>query len=457
MVDSNKPFFVDSTDTKEEPKPTAGSDTEYDFGSFQDLLSRVIRYIHIILIILFVHLPKAMLLIVTLVVMCDPTVPNFVLLVQFIVTLWKGVRFYPRWVTSYRLCFLPLCCQIFLVSVPPPSLMSSYAAQFSFMATIVPKWKPFFASLGMTKWTPSIDHYPDVGSPEWTAFTSNIWYGELEFFFTTMGGLVLSVFMYFGRTAEENDNAEVVQEDAKSQFHIEVNAIHRQFILHTFPQLLKPRREQEKSRMKDVEEYYRVKHTERMWVSVEEMMCRTQMTTGRSDSFYRTLQQIKANGASQSKPNAASPSVLRTPRTLSPSSPLSPFDLDLIPDAPTPRLPSHPLAFSFTPTPQEASTEVLSESLEESVLDNSTILFRTKGSQTEVQTPESPPTVLPEEKDANYIQEIEETITQTWLVVYSVIIRVMDFLVTVSLSYERHALSLLRACSIIALVVCCMR
>ena len=39
MVDSNKPFFVDSTDTKEEPKPTAGSDTEYDFGSFQDLLS----------------------------------------------------------------------------------------------------------------------------------------------------------------------------------------------------------------------------------------------------------------------------------------------------------------------------------------------------------------------------------------------------------------------------------
>ena len=61
-----------------------------------------------------------------------------------------------------------------------------------------------------------------------------------------------------------------------------------------------------------------------------------------------------------------------------------------------------------------------------------------------------------EDSSQQYINEIGETITNTWLVIYSVVIRVLDFLVTVSLSYEKHALYLLRVFSIIALVICCM-
>lgn len=127
-----------------------------------------------------------------------------------------------------------------------------------------------FTALGMVKWTPAISAYPSVGSTAWHDFTSRVWYGELEFFFTTSCGLVLSVFMYYGRTAEENDNAEAIQgEQMEPQFHIEVNAVHKQFICRTFPSLLQPRQEvqvslREKGRRKDVEELYRAKHTERM-------------------------------------------------------------------------------------------------------------------------------------------------------------------------------------------------
>lgn len=127
-----------------------------------------------------------------------------------------------------------------------------------------------FTALGMVKWTPAISAYPSVGSTAWHDFTSRVWYGELEFFFTTSCGLVLSVFMYYGRTAEENDNAEAIQgEQMEPQFHIEVNAVHKQFICRTFPSLPQPRQEvqvslREKGRRKDVEELYRAKHTERM-------------------------------------------------------------------------------------------------------------------------------------------------------------------------------------------------
>ena len=127
-----------------------------------------------------------------------------------------------------------------------------------------------FTALGMVKWTPAISAYPSVGSTDWHDFTSRVWYGELEFFFTTSCGLVLSVFMYYGRTAEENDNAEAIQgEQVEPQFHIEVNALHKQFIRRTFPSLLQPRQVvrvslREKGKRKDVEELYRAKHTERM-------------------------------------------------------------------------------------------------------------------------------------------------------------------------------------------------
>lgn len=95
-----------------------------------------------------------------------------------------------------------------------------------------------------------------------------------------------------------------------------------------------------------------------------------------------------------------------------------------------------------------------SSSLYESVLDNTTVGFSVKGTvpRGEKQNAGTPPT---DEKDADYIRNIEETITTTWLVLYSAIIRIMDFLVSISLSYESHALSLLRACSIIALAICC--
>ena len=73
-----------------------------------------------------------------------------------------------------------------------------------------------FTALGMVKWTPDISAYPSVGSTAWHDFTSRVWYGELEFFFTTSCGLVLSVFMYYGRTAEENDNAEAIQGEQMS-------------------------------------------------------------------------------------------------------------------------------------------------------------------------------------------------------------------------------------------------
>ena len=60
-----------------------------------------------------------------------------------------------------------------------------------------------------------------------------------------------------------------------------------------------------------------------------------------------------------------------------------------------------------------------------------------------------------EEDDLNYIRDIETTITNTWLILYSTIIRILNILVNLSLSYEKHSLSILRAFSIIALVVCC--
>ena len=115
-------------------------------------------------------------------------------------------------------------------------------------------------------------------------------------------------------------------------------------------------------------------------------------------------------------------------------------------------VPTQPLSFTFGDRPRSLHEDSLS--LRESVLDNATVGFSVKGAAPRggKQSALTPPA---DEKDADYIQNIEETITTTWLVVYSAIIRVMDFLVSISLSYESHALSLLRACSIVALAICC--
>lgn len=95
--------------------PSSASTINYAFGSLQDLLNRALRYIYIITIIIFVHLPKLMLITVTLVVMCDPTFMNMILLCILFYKVKKGVGLYPRWADSYRLCIMPLLIQIPIV------------------------------------------------------------------------------------------------------------------------------------------------------------------------------------------------------------------------------------------------------------------------------------------------------------------------------------------------------
>ena len=97
----------------DDPKPYSSYLNEiYAFGSIQDLLNRAMHYIYIIMIILFVHLPKLMLMTLVLVIMCDPTFLNMVLLILLFVKIKKGVSLYPRWADCYLLCIMPLLIQI---------------------------------------------------------------------------------------------------------------------------------------------------------------------------------------------------------------------------------------------------------------------------------------------------------------------------------------------------------
>lgn len=56
-----------------------------EFGSLQDFINRAKEYIYIILLILFVHTPKLMVVTIALVIMCDPTFTNFLFLAWFFV------------------------------------------------------------------------------------------------------------------------------------------------------------------------------------------------------------------------------------------------------------------------------------------------------------------------------------------------------------------------------------
>lgn len=132
----------------------------------------------------------------------------------------------------------------------------------------------------MTKWTPDITEYPLAFSPEWGHFTSRIWYNELEFYFSTVFGLLVSVAMYYGRTSEEvstaEETGEILQEGA---FHLQVNKLHTRFIQRTFPQLLAPKTPMppshpsttpleatpEQRNKRQTENYYRHRHNQRMW------------------------------------------------------------------------------------------------------------------------------------------------------------------------------------------------
>ena len=130
-------------------------------------------------------------------------------------------------------------------------------------------------SFGMTKWTPSITGYPVYGSKIWDEFVNSIWYGEIEFYFSTICGLVLSILMYYGRTSEEITNED---ETMDSSYHIHVNSLHQHFIQLTFPSLVRSSSqdtsevvEEEapnspvKKRTKQIESVYRTRHNERMY------------------------------------------------------------------------------------------------------------------------------------------------------------------------------------------------
>lgn len=351
-------------------------------------------------------------------------------------------------------------------------------------------------SFGMTKWTPSITGYPVYGSKVWDEFVNSIWYGELEFYFSTICGLILSILMYYGRTSEEITNED---ETMDSSYHIHVNSLHQHFIQLTFPSLVRSSSqdaseviEEEapnspvKKRTKQIESVYRTRHNERMYLySLFSLFYRSKLVNTRSDSIFLTIQQIKASESlarspsnsdiSEGNPPFLSSRATHSSYSLSPpvdtlvsppplfSPPLasvaeteeSPFlyptiedmDIDLIPDAPSS---SHLL-------PTENSLPLSLHLRSVSILDNETAVLRNAET---IQPKQGELLFTPmedsEDSSQQYINEIGETITNTWLVIYSVVIRVLDFLVTVSLSYEKHALSLLRVFSIIALVICCM-
>ena len=75
----------------------------------------------------------------------------------------------------------------------------------------------------------------------------------------------------------------------------------------------------------------------------------------------------------------------------------------------------------------------------------------------EIQTPHKASDAEIDNSTNEYLASLGITITKTWLLIYSTIIRILNLLVSISLSYEKHALSFLRALSIIALVICCRK
>lgn len=60
---------------------------EYVFGSLHDFFARLVRYLRIVLIIVFIHLPKIMLLVMALIFMVDPTILNAIMLIFYFVVI----------------------------------------------------------------------------------------------------------------------------------------------------------------------------------------------------------------------------------------------------------------------------------------------------------------------------------------------------------------------------------
>ena len=73
-------YFGENNDKHENEE-----DKEYVFGSLQDFFARILRYLHVVLIILFIHLPKIMLIVMALIFMVDPTILNAIMLILYFV------------------------------------------------------------------------------------------------------------------------------------------------------------------------------------------------------------------------------------------------------------------------------------------------------------------------------------------------------------------------------------
>ena len=107
------------------------------------------------------------------------------------------------------------------------------------------------------------------------------------------------------------------------------------------------------------------------------------------------------------------------------------------------------------------SSEIIRHRSSINILDNNTAMLSSYdniNSSLDVQS-EQELTVLDSDENENgeeLFQTVGQTITKTWLVLYGTVIRILDFLIGIYLSYEKHSLSLLRALSVISLVLTCM-
>lgn len=95
--------------------------------------------------------------------------------------------------------------------------------------------------IGMTKWTPTQTTFIPFMSDEWFAFTNRIWYGELEYFFTTLCGLFVGVTIYYGYSREVYAMTSNLEEKASSdtdQHRLDpIGEVQSLFLKSVYPEL----------------------------------------------------------------------------------------------------------------------------------------------------------------------------------------------------------------------------
>lgn len=301
----------------------------------------------------------------------------------------------------------------------------------------------------MTKWTPSITGFVPVTSLLWNDFTNRMWYGELEFFFTTFCGLLVSITAYYGRTSEENsmalDAEKQGNEPSDGMYTFHVSEVHELFVKHTVPQLLSGMKESGKPAVakemkRATENDYRNKHSQRMSHFPLSLTCSSRMVNAKNDTYYMSYKHSQSSTSPIVKENEAEAPSL-TDEFLS-RIPDFPSDLDVAP--------VHPMQGSL----EDGSISLPRHKSSINVMDNTTASFSSSVRPLPRSRTKSDGTV-DTETSTEYLESIGNTITKTWLMIYSTIIRILNLLVSISLSYEKHALSFLRALSVIALAICC--